>query len=604
MHTTQSQEYDVVIMGAGFAGNCQARHLLLKIPGIKIAIIDPRPEERTEKDLKIGESTVEVSAMFLYRELGLHEYLIENHAPKYGLNFLWPKDLAKTDSLDDYYHLWTEDNPPLPSFQLNRAKLEQDLLEMNQETGAVFYNGRVVDVDLTSAKSLHTVKVKVGKTEIDLKAKHVIDAAGRRFIIGRKTDNLIFEPENLCGVNTGSAWVRVKNVDRDLFDEGYHPTGGVTSHYYCTNHYLGYGHWLWMIPIETQSRDLSIGVVHHNEVIPAKQINTLDKFSQFLEKNHHCLYRLIQSGEVVDFNYLPRLAHTSKQMLSEDNWYVIGDAAAIFDAFYSTGLVMTSITIETVTEVIRAKLAGDADADDKRAAYNEYNLANVQFYNQLVSQHTKQLGHASIMSWRIYFEYMLWFGIAVPMYLGKWHLDPEYAGGYSQAVQPLLRLMARIYDQLDRLVERGTNLGMMDFGFIGQLSGSYLPSQAFDGFLAHGQFEPQRSNVFASTKYTYYYMALWYAKLQWKGFGVLSLLTPRCLWTCLQLLGLAGAAAIDEWRYKSNLKELPASGRIAQMRQEFKHYQYCAELQPWGEATHANPVEPAQDIKKSKLVLR
>ena len=51
-----SQTYDVVIMGAGWAGVCQARHLLLNTPGISIAIIDPRPPERTVKDMKIGES--------------------------------------------------------------------------------------------------------------------------------------------------------------------------------------------------------------------------------------------------------------------------------------------------------------------------------------------------------------------------------------------------------------------------------------------------------------------------------------------------------------------------------------------------------------------
>ncbi|MFM6878759.1 MAG: tryptophan halogenase, partial [Microcystis panniformis] len=53
--------YDVVIMGAGFAGVCQARHLMLKVPNIKIALIDPRPENRSDKDLKIGESTVEIA---------------------------------------------------------------------------------------------------------------------------------------------------------------------------------------------------------------------------------------------------------------------------------------------------------------------------------------------------------------------------------------------------------------------------------------------------------------------------------------------------------------------------------------------------------------
>ncbi|NEO02916.1 MAG: tryptophan halogenase, partial [Moorea sp. SIO3I7] len=307
MQNHQLPEYDVVIMGAGFVGVCQARHLMLNIPGIKVALIDPRPEKRTEKDLKIGESTVEIANLFICKELGLYEYMIENHPPKFGLNFHWPKDPVKTGNIDDYYHVWTNRQPHLASSQLNRAKFERDLLKMNKKMGADFYNGRVVDVDLAPGDELHTVKVKLNNESIELSAKHVVDAAGRKFIIGRKTDNVVFGADNLYGVNTGSAWVRVKNVDRSIFHSGYDPNGASCSHYYATNHWFGHGHWLWMIPTDTQSMELSIGVIHHHNVIPANHINSEEKFKNFLKENHNILYQLIQSGEPIDFNYLPRV---------------------------------------------------------------------------------------------------------------------------------------------------------------------------------------------------------------------------------------------------------------------------------------------------------
>lgn len=186
MVATNTNEYDVVIMGAGFAGVCQARHLLLNVPNIKIALIDPRPEERTNKDLKIGESMVEIATLFVCKELGLYEYMIENHPPKYALNFHWAKDAYKTDTIDDYYHIWANRQFPLGTFQMNRAKFERDLLKMNKAMGATFYQGRVVDVDLTSKDELKTVIAKVENEQITLKAKPVIDAAGRKFIIGTK----------------------------------------------------------------------------------------------------------------------------------------------------------------------------------------------------------------------------------------------------------------------------------------------------------------------------------------------------------------------------------------------------------------------------------
>jgi 2-polyprenyl-6-methoxyphenol hydroxylase-like FAD-dependent oxidoreductase len=128
--------YDVVIMGGGWAGNCQARHLLLNIPGIRLAIVEPRTDEQVLEDRKLGESTVEIAAMHLCKELGLHDYLIENHPPKYGLNFHWPKVPGRSETLDDYYTVWTNRNPTIAAFQIHRGKFERDLLRMNAAIGS------------------------------------------------------------------------------------------------------------------------------------------------------------------------------------------------------------------------------------------------------------------------------------------------------------------------------------------------------------------------------------------------------------------------------------------------------------------------------------
>ncbi|MGV2390116.1 MAG UNVERIFIED_CONTAM: hypothetical protein LVR29_23280 [Microcystis novacekii LVE1205-3] len=72
------------------------------------------------------------------------------------------------------------------------------------------------------------------------------------------------------------------------------------------------------------------------------------------------------SGENIDFHYFAGSAtHTSKTMFSADNWYVIGDAACIFNPFYSLGTSMISYQIECTTEIIRSKLAGEAIRREK-----------------------------------------------------------------------------------------------------------------------------------------------------------------------------------------------------------------------------------------------
>jgi len=577
-----NRPYDVIIMGAGLAGLCQARHLMLKIPNIRIAMIDPRPENRTEKDLKLGESTVEVATLFFGKDLGLYEYLIENHPPKYGLNFHWPKRNDQTKTIDDYFHIWANRQPDLASTQLNRPKFERDLLKMNREMGADFYNGRVVDIDLTPNDQLHTVKVKLPNESIELQGKHLVDAAGRRFLIGKKTNNISFDSKDLYGVNTGSAWVRVQNVDRTIFHSGYDPTGASCSHYYATNHWFGKGHWLWMIPTDIDTMELSIGVIHHHDYISSESLNSKEKFYEFLKANHNILYQLVTSAENIDFHYWPRLAHTSKTLYSPDNWYVIGDSACIFDAFYSLGSTMIVSAIDSITEIIRAKLAGEVNAAEKCQAYNQFNLTLINSINLFMHNHSRHLGDASIMSWRIYFENMIWFGILIPIFVGKWHLDLEFIPQFVQTFQTTLRsLVYEIHDQFDQLVDEKKNIGLMDCYRSDQLIWNYHTPKRYTHALENAQYEPKQTSVFTSMKKTFFYLTIWYLKLQWKSGGLSQVCHPRSLGTMAKLLTTSIYIGLGDIIYSLTGNHGSESRLIAEMRQAFQEYQYGDTLQPW-----------------------
>ncbi|MBN3907303.1 MAG: tryptophan 7-halogenase [Nostoc sp. NMS1] len=593
INNTQSQVYDVVIMGAGIGGVCQARHLLLNVPNIKIALIDPRPEERTDRDMKVGESTVEISTLMICKELGLYDYMIENHPPKFGLNFHWAKEAGKTETTEDYYHIWTVKQPPLASVLINRPKFERDLLKMNQQMGAEFYNGRVVDVDLPSGDELNTVHVKMGDRHLELKAKHVIDSAGRKFLIGRKKDNVITGPENLYGINNGSVWMRVRNVDRSIFHSGYDPDVCTCSHYYAANHWMGHGHWVWMLPTDTQNMELSIGLLYHHDIISPNTVNNKEKFYAFLEANHNVVYRLLKSGEEVDFHHWPKIAHKSKQMYSQDNWYIIGDAAAIFDPFYSQGLTMMSFQIESVTEIIRAKLAGEANAQEKCALYNRFALNMVDRTNVLVSRHEKQIGDASIMTWRMYLENIWWFKMLIPMFVGKWHLDVDFLKNVVAKPGRLyvVQIMNAVYEHLDELVERKANIGFLHTHIADQLPFGFTMSNDFDNFLHLTKYEPQRANIYVSIQWSHFFVALWYLKFLWKAYGLKGVLAPRNLKHVFALFKAFVDAAWDHLIFRIKTRNIPGNSIIANIRKDFQNYRSPAKLEPWTKEV----TEPSND---------
>jgi flavin-dependent dehydrogenase len=575
--------YDVLIMGGGWAGNCQARHLVLNIPGIRVGLIEPRSDAQVIEDRKLGESTVEIAALHLCKELGLHDYLIENHPPKYGLNFHWARDVASTATLDDYYSIWTNRSPTIAAFQIHRGKLERDLLRMNADAGVDVLRERVTDFELTAGDALHRVVLKsdAGGGTREVFARHLIDAAGRKFLIGKRTDNILRGPEHHYGLTNGASWVRVRGVDRRRFHSGYDPFNAASSHYYATNHFMGHGHWIWMIPIDLDTDEISIGVMHHHQEIPASTINTQDKLYAFFRANHRILYDLLQTGELVDFHYFGRPGHSCRRLFSPDNWYVIGDAAYIFDAFYSLGTSGIAFQVESVTEIIRAKLAGSPDAEDKRAAYDEFNRF---FMNNMVHtyrDHHRQLGHASVMSWRIFYEYMHWYNGLVPIYVGKWHLDPRFIRRLSRWSP--LSFTAGVYDDLNAIVDSGANLGFMDPHRADQLGRGYSTWRVFDDYLENAKYEPQAVNIYRTTAKAYRRILVYYARLRLRGFGWRAL-SPAAVARAVRLLVVSLAMSVLGMHHAWTRRARPKNLKVGEMRRSFRDYRYTGALAPWAAA--------------------
>src|SRR5437588_7237092 len=123
-------EYDVVVMGGALSGAATATLLLRQNPGIRILIL----EKSAKLSRRVGEATVEVSAYFMGRVLGLTQYLNESHLAKQGLRFWFSNDDVK--SLGDSSELGGRYQTRLPSYQLDRSTFDEEVLRRAGLEGA------------------------------------------------------------------------------------------------------------------------------------------------------------------------------------------------------------------------------------------------------------------------------------------------------------------------------------------------------------------------------------------------------------------------------------------------------------------------------------
>jgi len=86
------QRYDVAIIGGALSGAAAALLLLREHPTLRILII----EKSTAFTRRVGEATVEISAYFLGRVLGLTQYLNEAQLVKQGMRFWFANADTKT----------------------------------------------------------------------------------------------------------------------------------------------------------------------------------------------------------------------------------------------------------------------------------------------------------------------------------------------------------------------------------------------------------------------------------------------------------------------------------------------------------------------------
>lgn len=415
---------DVLIVGGGLAGSCLARQLRRQSPDLHVRVI----EKNTETSFKVGESTVEIATQYLVRRLGLSTYLYDQQLPKNGLRFFFD-DVDKSTSLTEMSELGSDALPLWPAFQLDRARFESDLRAMNIADGVEYWQGHVaVAIELGTADDppaqRHRVEVRDPDGHISqVHARWLVDASGRASMVAKARGLRTAVPD----LQISAAWGRFGDVV-DLDDIEAEPSwrGRVrhTSRVLSTNHFCHRGYWIWLIPLGRGVT--SVGVVGQPEHFDAgmrKPRGLMD----FLAR-HRAVGELMAGAENLDAQMFGRLAYGTRQFFSADGWFLIGDAAAFADPFYSPGSDFIALENDLVADSIAREARGDGHSlvRERVAAYEQ--LIQHRFRATLTIYHSlyEILGSYELYRAKWFYDIANYYNLWAWSYMLDDHFDARW----------------------------------------------------------------------------------------------------------------------------------------------------------------------------------
>ena len=251
--------YDVLIAGGGLAGQCLARQLKLGRPELSVAVVDFEQRPLPEAAFKVGEATSELGAHYFAEKLQLKDYLDREQLLKNGLRFFFGAAHGPLANRPEY---GPRDFPPVSSYQLDRGRLENHLRDLNQAAGVTLREGfGVSEISLGENGAPHTtvIRERHGAQTLSLRSTWLVDCTGRQRLLQKKLG--LGLPSAL---KHSASWFRVKgqcDVEKFVSPENaaWHAKvpGGIR--YRSTNHLVGHGYWVWLIPLS--SGNTSIGIV-------------------------------------------------------------------------------------------------------------------------------------------------------------------------------------------------------------------------------------------------------------------------------------------------------------------------------------------------------
>ena len=399
--------HDVVIMGGGLAGLTLALQLKRRFADIDVLVLERRAHPVPHAAHKVGESSVEIGAHYFDTVLGLKPHLQDAQLRNFGIRFFFSEGRRAIDQVTE---IGASRPLAVPSYQIDRGIFENYLAEEAAARGVKFVDHALVRQIALAEDDTQPHRVswtQNGETH-EVSTRWLVDACGRAGLLKRKLG--LAEP-NAHDVN--AVWFRIGDritIDQWSDDPDWQARCEPRARWLSTNHLVGAGYWVWLIPLASGSH--SVGIVADPKLHPLDTIDTFDKAMDWFATYQPRLFDELDGKRhlLQDFAFFRKFSYGCKQVFSGQRWALTGEAGLFLDPFYSPGSDFIAIGNTYICDLIGHDRASRPIA----ARAQLYDQIYHSFYESTLALYQDQyalFGDPEVLPVKVIWDYTYYWGV-------------------------------------------------------------------------------------------------------------------------------------------------------------------------------------------------